>query len=83
MTTQTHPLRLNIRAGDTRRDGYTGVDIRPATGADHVAAAWDLSTFAAGSVEEVYSRHMLEHLDPNDARRALAAWFDVLRPGGL
>jgi predicted SAM-dependent methyltransferase len=34
-------------------------------------------------VDEIYSRHMLEHLDPNDARRALRAWAHVLRPGGL
>lgn len=26
---------------------------------------------------------MLEHLDPNDARRALRAWCAALRPGGL
>jgi predicted SAM-dependent methyltransferase len=26
---------------------------------------------------------MIEHLDPNDARRALARWAELLRPGGL
>ena len=58
------------------------MDIRSCHGADHVLPAWETSPFAPGSVEEIYSRHMLEHLDPGDARRALEAWFRVLRPGG-
>lgn len=77
------PVRLNVGCGDTRLPGYTGVDVRACRGADHVRPAWDLSPFEAASVEEIYSRHMLEHLDPNDARRTLAAWRRVLRPGGL
>lgn len=82
MPATTAPLRLNIGCGDTARPGYVGVDIRPAGGADHVAAAWDLSAFGPASVAEIYSRHMLEHLDPNDARRTLAAWLAALQPGG-
>jgi predicted SAM-dependent methyltransferase len=75
-------MRLNIGAGGVRREGYLSVDIRPETAPDIVSAAWDLSTVADGSVGEIYSRHMLEHLDPSDARRALARWSALLRPGG-
>jgi predicted SAM-dependent methyltransferase len=32
---------------------------------------------------EIYSRHMIEHLGPDDARRTLARWAELLRPGGL
>lgn len=76
-------VRVNFGCGDTRLDGYVGVDVRACRGADYVLPAWDVSPFDRDSVDEVYSRHMLEHLDPQDARRSLAAWFSILRPGGL
>ncbi len=75
-------LRLNYGCGETRRPGYIGIDCRPCAGADHVLQAWDTSPLEPNSVDEVYSRHMLEHLNPDDARRALAAWWEVLKPGG-
>lgn len=76
------PTRLNFGCGDTRRDGFAGVDVRRCRGADFVLEAWDTSPFEPESVEEIYSRHMLEHLDPNDAKRALRAWLEILRPSG-
>lgn len=81
-TTQTD-IRLNIGCGEGRRRGYIGVDARPDRGVDHVAMAWDLSAWPSGTVTEIYCRHTLEHLDPADARRAIAAWHAALRPGGI
>jgi SAM-dependent methyltransferase len=77
------PIRLNYGCGDVVLEGYTGVDIRPCRGADHVLPAWDATPFEPDSIDEVYSRHMLEHLHPRDARRALEAWLTILKPGGL
>lgn len=76
------PTRLNFGCGDARREGFAGVDIRASRAADFVLAAWDTSPFEPASVEEIYSRHMLEHLDPNDARKTLEAWLKLLEPGG-
>jgi predicted SAM-dependent methyltransferase len=75
-------VKLNIGAGSVRRDGYLSVDIRPEAKPDIVSAAWDLRSVANNSASEIYSRHMIEHLDPNDARRTLARWVDLLCPGG-
>ena len=83
MSSTVTGLRVNFGCGDTRLDGYVGVDVRACAGADYVSAAWDCSPFEPGSVDEVYSRHMLEHLDPADAQRALSAWLRILRPGGV
>jgi hypothetical protein len=58
------------------------VDVRAAEGVDLVSEAWGLTGVADGSVEEIYSRHMLEHLDPNDGARTLRRWRALLRPGG-
>ncbi|MFH1746970.1 MAG: hypothetical protein ABIG44_07990 [Planctomycetota bacterium] len=76
------PIRVNFGCGDTRLDGFVGVDVRPSRAADYVLPAWDTSPFELDSVAEIYSRHMLEHLDPAQAYRALAAWLDILEPGG-
>jgi SAM-dependent methyltransferase len=38
---------------------------------------------ADGSVDVVYSAHMVEHLDPTEARRFLREVRRVLRPGGI
>ncbi len=39
--------------------------------------------FEPGSVDVVYSSHMLEHLDRNEADSFLREVFRVLRPGGI
>jgi predicted SAM-dependent methyltransferase len=76
-------VKLNIGAGSVRRDGYLSVDVRPEVRPDIVSAAWDLKNVANNSIAEIYSRHMIEHLDPNDARRTLTRWAELLCPGGL
>jgi hypothetical protein len=75
-------VRLHYGCGHKQLAGYIGIDVRPTPVADYVLPAWDTSPWSQGSVQEIYSRHMLEHLDPADAARTLAAWFDVLEPGG-
>lgn len=83
MTVTSAGLRLNVGCGDTRIPGFVGIDVRPSRGADYVLPAWDDSPFQPGSVAEIYSRHMLEHLNPGDARRTLTTWRRLLAPGGL
>ncbi len=83
MPTLLEPIRLNYGCGDGRLDGHVGIDVRPCRGADHVLPAWDTSPFEPDSVDQIYSRHMLEHLIPQDARRALGAWLNILKPGGV
>jgi SAM-dependent methyltransferase len=75
-------LNLNIGSGSKRKEGYINVDIRADLNIDIVSSAWDLPGVAASSVSNIYSRHMLEHLDPTDARKTLQKWFQVLRPRG-
>lgn len=76
-------MKLHIGCGDRRRDGYVNIDVRETKATDMVAEAWDLSRFADGAVAEVYSRHMLEHLHPGDARRTVLEWHRVLGADGV
>lgn len=75
--------KLNFGCGDRFREGYINIDIRPVASADMQMASWERGPFTEGSVDEIYSRHMLEHLLLKDAIRTVANWFWLLRPGGF
>lgn len=57
--------------------GWKGQDIRR----DWVETeADDISLFADGSMDFVFSSHLLEHIE--DTEKTLAEWWRVIRPGG-
>jgi predicted SAM-dependent methyltransferase len=47
-----------------------------------VCDACNLSSFVDGSVDEILSVHLIEHLARWDAPFGLGEWVRVLRPGG-
>jgi hypothetical protein len=75
--------KYNFGCGNFKKHGFINVDVRPDSAADVVTEAWNTGQFPQGVAEFIYSRHMLEHLDPDDARLALRAWLGLLQPGGL
>lgn len=75
-------IKLHIGCADNRLEGHINIDCRPTKATDLVAPAWDIPQIEAGSVACIYSRHMLEHLDPDDARQALRHWLVLLQRGG-
>lgn len=68
-------IKLNIGAGGIDLPGFTPIDIKDGK------PAFPLD-YPDGSVEEIYSSHMLEHLPRGDDVKAVAEWFRVLKPGG-
>jgi len=75
-------MNLHIGCGDTRIEAFVNVDTRETPATDLVAPAWELPVSDA-SVDYLYTRHMLEHLSPADARRALQEWRRVLAAEGV
>jgi ubiquinone/menaquinone biosynthesis C-methylase UbiE len=73
--------KLNIGSGVVRKPGYVSID-KYESKADVKAAAHELSMYANGSIEEVLSSHMVEHLPPDEFELALREWHRVLKPGG-
>ena len=74
-------MKLNLGAGDLKKDGYLSVDWNPIAKPDVVV---DLNKFpypfGDGSVEEVLAYHVLEHLEkPFDVMREI---HRILAPGG-
>lgn len=74
-------LKLDLACGQSKKDGYVGVDYVEAEGVDLV---FDLLTFPwpwdDDSVDAAYSSHFVEHI-PHDlgvGREGFFAWFDEL-----
>ena len=75
-------VRLELGCGKDKLDpNAIGIDLLVSPVVDIVGDARTvLEGFAAGSVDEIYSTHFLEHV--GDARGMLEACARVLRPGG-
>lgn len=75
-------LKLEIGSGGGRKDrSWTTVDVRNLPGVDMVCSAWSIPQ-ESGSVDCIYSRHMIEHLTFQEAQQALREWIRLLKPGG-
>jgi SAM-dependent methyltransferase len=80
---QANPLKLHYGCGDVRLGGYIGVDLRECAGVDLILPAWESGPIQPKTVDEIYSRHMVEHLYLSEARAVMSMWFAILKPGGL
>jgi protein O-GlcNAc transferase len=75
--------RLHI-GGKVRTDGWEVLNVIPAPEVDHLGNAKDLSMFADGTFDVIYSSHVLEHFDYQDElHNTLVEWSRVIKPGGL
>jgi predicted SAM-dependent methyltransferase/2-polyprenyl-3-methyl-5-hydroxy-6-metoxy-1,4-benzoquinol methylase len=74
-------ILVEVGSGGQPQDGYIHCDIRPINHVEYVCKAWAIP-FKAESVDEIYARHMLEHLTCKEAKRTLRHWLCVLKVGG-
>lgn len=73
--------KIEIGSGKNKRDGYESCDIRDIPGIDHVCKADELP-FADNSIDEIYSRHLIEHFTLKEFLKVLVEWNRVLKVGG-
>lgn len=73
--------KIEIGAGKNKREGYESCDIRDIPGVDHVCKADELP-FKDGEVDEVYSRHVVEHFTLKEFLKTISEWNRVLKVGG-
>jgi len=78
---EENKLKIDIGCGKNKKEGYIGVDIDPESKADVIASALNLP-FNDNSVDEIYSRHMIEHLAPDEAEKFFSEIYRALKPGG-
>lgn len=75
-------LRVNLGCGHLPLDAYVNVDMRELPGVDAVATVTDLP-FGEGSIEELFSAHLVEHFPLEQMEReVLPYWRSRIRPGG-
>jgi SAM-dependent methyltransferase len=74
-------MKLNLGCGTDIRKGYVNVDVVPLKGVDRVvdlnAAPWPFKT---GSVDEIFTHHVIDHLD--DPTAFLRECHRILKKGG-
>jgi radical SAM superfamily enzyme YgiQ (UPF0313 family)/predicted SAM-dependent methyltransferase len=73
--------RLYVGCGEDERPGYIGCDVRRLSTVAVVCPAWEVSRHLV-EVEEVFSRHLLEHLTFAEAEAALRDWLCALKLDG-
>lgn len=74
-------MKLNLGAGDDRREGYIGIDLRKALATDILADVRHLP-FADGVMESVLCYDIIEHLHRYDIEPFLREVWRVMAPGG-
>lgn len=77
-------LKLDLGCGRKKKESFVGVDSKPFDGVDVVfdlrKAPWPWDT---DSVDEIYSRHFVEHLTGGERIIFFNEMFRVLKPNGL
>lgn len=71
-----------VGCGDDCIAGYVGCDIRKTPAVKYVCKAWELSS-KVRNLENIYSRHMCEHLTYQEFEQTLKDWYEALNWGGL
>jgi SAM-dependent methyltransferase len=74
-------VKLHIGCGKRYLKGYINIDKYPVDTADLIAPAHQLP-YEDGTVDEIYTSHMIEHLPPDEFAAALAEWYRVLKMNG-
>ena len=88
MTDRLKVLHVGCGSGRTLHELFAGwqevrLDIDPQVRPDVVASMTDMSPVPAGTIDAIYSRHNLEHLDYHEIGLALREFRRVLKPGGF
>jgi autotransporter strand-loop-strand O-heptosyltransferase len=75
-----YPTKLNIGCGDYPMNGYINIDKYCKT-ADVIADASKLP-YENETVDEIYTSHLLEHLNKYEISGAVKEWYRVLKTDG-
>lgn len=76
-------MKLNIGCFNKKIHGFINVDIREDVNPDIVDDGFKLNKFENNSVDLIYCSHMFEHLDFNEADKAVRRWYEVLKKDGV
>ncbi len=75
------PIKLNLGCGSTIREGYLNID-KYVSAPNIIQMDIFNLLFNSNSVDEIFTEHMLEHLNKYEVPRALKEWARVLKANG-
>jgi len=77
-------IQLNFGCGYEYKLGYINIDIDKNTEPDMLISA-DQTTldFKASSVDYIFSKYCLEHIDRSSIQKLLTEFYRILKPGGI
>lgn len=76
------PLHLHLGCGTVYLPGFLNIDANPRQKIDLWLDVRCGLPFASGSVDSIYSTHMIEHFYPDELQKLLRECNRVLKPGG-
>lgn len=79
--TSNKSLNLHLGCGNVRLDGFINIDIVKTPAVDKVMDARKLD-YPDGSVDTIYTSHLLEHFPHGEVPLVLKEWHRVLKPAG-
>lgn len=74
-------LKLDFGCGQNKREGFTGVDVKPFDGVDVVMNLSEAWPWDDDSVDEAHASHFVEHLDADERIHFVNELHRVLKPG--
>ena len=75
-------MKLCIGCGDFKLDGYINIDNRKEVQPDLVHDITNPLPYEDNLIDEIYSRHVIEHFYRNVAIKILRDWYRALKPTG-
>lgn len=77
-------MKIEFGCGENPQyEGWKTCDVRELPNIDYVCNAWDIDKHVKPeTVDEITSRHFLEHLTFKQAEVYVAACYKILKPGG-
>ena len=79
-----NPPKIEFGCGPNLTAGFVGCDIQWFPGVIYICNAWEICSYIVPSVvDEIYSRHFLEHLTFSQVEMTLDCWVKILKPSGI
>lgn len=76
-------MKIEFGSGKKIKPGFIASDVRPLQDVKYVCNCWEIDQHVSkNSVEEIYSRHMFEHLTFKQGEMALKSWYKILQKNG-
>lgn len=81
----TQPINLDLACGDSKKEGFYGIDKWKTASTDYVFDLLDKDNqwpVDDGVVDSIHCSHFLEHIDGMDRPRFMEECFRILKVGG-